>query len=433
MRPRRSGLRTPPGVIHRDLKPDNVYLVRNGDQEFVKLLDFGVAKVTGGKRLTRIGMVFGTPHYMSPEQAEGKRIDARADIYALGVLMYECFVGRVPFEADTYMGVLTKHMYMSPEPLEQVMPDATTLGAFGPIVMRCSPRTPRSASPRWPTSSRPSSLALDPPGRGVSVAPPGELPRHESIRPRAPRVDPAASARVDTAARTRRCSARSRRPRSRPSRLSMAARGDLALAAVLRRRHAIALGVRALRVSAPEGPPRRARGCRRRSAAALLQAETAPARAIDEPPAVATAAATAAPAPARAGAARYPGAQPSGDPRQADRGDGPPGGDHGAHGLDGKARKQPAISSIPGSADRAGRRATNPGFPAVLCTMDDVERRARGRGTSDRRQRRRSGGALDSCPFGLAILRQARKPLVAKQQLLLVDADPRSAESSRSA
>jgi serine/threonine-protein kinase len=130
------------GVIHRDLKPDNIFLTRNNDREFVKLLDFGVAKMAGAGRLTRAGMVFGTPHYMSPEQAAGQSVDHRADIYALGVILYECFTGRVPFEADTYMGVLTKHMFATPEPLERIAPDASRLGALGPIAMRCLAKSP---------------------------------------------------------------------------------------------------------------------------------------------------------------------------------------------------------------------------------------------------------------------------------------------------
>ncbi len=121
------------GVVHRDLKPDNVFLTRSGDREFVKLLDFGVAKMAGAGRLTRAGMVFGTPHYMSPEQAAGQAVDLRADIYALGVILYECLAGSVPFEADTYMGVLTKHMFATPEPVDRVAPDASKLGALGPI------------------------------------------------------------------------------------------------------------------------------------------------------------------------------------------------------------------------------------------------------------------------------------------------------------
>jgi eukaryotic-like serine/threonine-protein kinase len=171
------------GVIHRDLKPDNIYLVRNGDQEFVKLLDFGVAKITGGKRLTRIGTVFGTPHYMSPEQAEGKRIDARADIYALGVIMYECFAGHVPFEADTYMGVLTKHMYVVPEPVEQASPDASTLGAFGQIVMRCLSKTPEERFATMSDLAAAIDLALGSPSRAAAAMLPDEQrPRRDALR-----------------------------------------------------------------------------------------------------------------------------------------------------------------------------------------------------------------------------------------------------------
>jgi len=130
------------GVIHRDLKPDNVFLTRSAEKEFVKLLDFGVAKMAGAGRLTRAGMVFGTPHYMSPEQAAGQSVDHRADVYALGVILYEALAGRVPFEADTYMGVLTKHMFATPEPIERVVPDASSLGALGPIAMRCLAKSP---------------------------------------------------------------------------------------------------------------------------------------------------------------------------------------------------------------------------------------------------------------------------------------------------
>ncbi|HVY48703.1 MAG TPA: serine/threonine-protein kinase, partial [Minicystis sp.] len=130
------------GVVHRDLKPDNVFLVRHGDREAVKLLDFGVAKMAGAGRLTRAGTVYGTPHYMSPEQAAGHAVDHRADVYALGIILYECLSGRVPFEADSYMGVLTKHMFAAPEPIEQVMRDARGLGALGPIVMRCLAKEP---------------------------------------------------------------------------------------------------------------------------------------------------------------------------------------------------------------------------------------------------------------------------------------------------
>ena len=95
-----------------------------------------------GKRLTKMGMVFGTPHYMSPEQAGGKSVDHRSDIYSLGVILYECLAGRVPFEADTSMGVLTKQMFAKAEPIERLTPDPTALGALGAIVMRCLEKEP---------------------------------------------------------------------------------------------------------------------------------------------------------------------------------------------------------------------------------------------------------------------------------------------------
>ena len=170
------------GVIHRDLKPDNIFVVRKNDEEFVKLLDFGVAKIVGNRRLTRVGMVFGTPHYMSPEQAEGKHVDARTDIYALGVIMYECFSGRVPFEADTYMGVLTKHMFAVPEPLERVVPDATALGAFGPIVMRCLAKRPEDRYASMADLGAALDLALSNPPKAAEASMMDERPRKDALR-----------------------------------------------------------------------------------------------------------------------------------------------------------------------------------------------------------------------------------------------------------
>ncbi|MDB4968741.1 MAG: hypothetical protein JWN44_4430 [Myxococcales bacterium] len=117
------------GIIHRDMKPENVYLItREGRADFAKVLDFGIAKMSaldeGSSRLTRTGMIFGTPEYMSPEQARGDKPDHRVDIYAAGCILYEMLTGDVPFHAETFMGVLTKHMFENPEPPSQRNPAA---------------------------------------------------------------------------------------------------------------------------------------------------------------------------------------------------------------------------------------------------------------------------------------------------------------------
>ena len=129
-------------VVHRDLKPDNIQIRVLEDGDDVRIVDFGLAKIIGGTRFTRQGVVFGTPYYMSPEQASGQSIDARADVYALGVVLYEMLVGRVPFEADTYMGVLTQHIYMKPVPPSERLPGESGLGPVERIVLRCLQKRP---------------------------------------------------------------------------------------------------------------------------------------------------------------------------------------------------------------------------------------------------------------------------------------------------
>jgi serine/threonine-protein kinase len=136
------------GVVHRDLKPENVFLVgvptaAPDAADDVRIVDFGAAKVAGAARLTKVGVVFGTPHYMSPEQASGQAVDHRADIYALGVIMYVMFTSRLPFEADTYMGILTQHMFVQPTPPSQLLPDAGhDLGALETVTLRALEKRP---------------------------------------------------------------------------------------------------------------------------------------------------------------------------------------------------------------------------------------------------------------------------------------------------
>jgi serine/threonine protein kinase len=104
------------GIIHRDLKPENIFLItRRGNPDFVKVLDFGLAKLTQTEEKvthkTRAGSVMGTPYYMSPEQGEGKlQIDHRADIYSLGIILFEMLTGKVPFGGEGYGEIIVKHI-----------------------------------------------------------------------------------------------------------------------------------------------------------------------------------------------------------------------------------------------------------------------------------------------------------------------------------
>ncbi|MBL7685358.1 MAG: serine/threonine protein kinase, partial [Deltaproteobacteria bacterium] len=125
------------GVIHRDLKPDNIYLIKSGNEDFVKILDFGIAKVANGSKLTMAGSIFGTPHYMSPEQAMGIALDGRSDIYSFGVMLYETISGRMPFDGGAPEEILKKHLEVEPTPLRQIPASSHISPELEAVVMKC--------------------------------------------------------------------------------------------------------------------------------------------------------------------------------------------------------------------------------------------------------------------------------------------------------
>jgi hypothetical protein len=138
------------GIVHRDIKPENIFLTkRDGVDDFVKIVDFGIAKMSDietdgapGRKLTKTGMIFGTPEYMSPEQAAGKDSDHRVDVYALGIILYECLAGRVPFEGDTFMGVLTQHLFAELPPIDELNPRATVSPELELVIRKALAKDP---------------------------------------------------------------------------------------------------------------------------------------------------------------------------------------------------------------------------------------------------------------------------------------------------
>ncbi len=128
------------GIIHRDLKPDNLFLARGDEGELIaKVVDFGIAKLRESSTHTQTGMVLGTPAYMSYEQACGMRsdeLDARSDVYSLGIVVYEMLAGRVPFHSDTPLGYVRKHMLEDPPPFHAVAPSMAVPGEVEAVVMK---------------------------------------------------------------------------------------------------------------------------------------------------------------------------------------------------------------------------------------------------------------------------------------------------------
>jgi len=163
------------GVVHRDMKPENVFLQRTPDgEEIVKIVDFGIAQLRTNeeaaasskqRRLTRTGMIFGTPEYMSPEQAGGKHADLRADIYAVGIILYEMFTGAVPFTGETFLGVLAKHLNDPAPPMKAVCPELGISPELQAVIERALEKRPEA---RFQTMGElAQALGGTPEGRGV--------------------------------------------------------------------------------------------------------------------------------------------------------------------------------------------------------------------------------------------------------------------------
>ncbi|MCB9739649.1 MAG: serine/threonine protein kinase [Deltaproteobacteria bacterium] len=132
------------GLVHRDLKPGNIFLVNvHGEDDFVKLIDFGIAKsVEGGDDdLTRTGMAIGTPKYMSPEQGRAEPLDGRSDLYALGVILFEMLSARLPFEATSAMSMIVKHLQEAPPDLRTLAPQGVPPD-LAAVVMRALKKSP---------------------------------------------------------------------------------------------------------------------------------------------------------------------------------------------------------------------------------------------------------------------------------------------------
>jgi serine/threonine-protein kinase len=144
------------GIIHRDLKPDNLFFARmltsaspgEGHEEIVKVLDFGIAKmlhdddVPMGVVETQAGTVFGTPRYMSPEQAQGKPLDARTDLYSLGVIVYQMLTGRPPFTDNDAVVVMARHIKSAPKRPNEANPEAGVPKELEDVVMRALSKDP---------------------------------------------------------------------------------------------------------------------------------------------------------------------------------------------------------------------------------------------------------------------------------------------------
>ena len=139
------------GIVHRDLKPDNIMIAQQSGKDLVKVVDFGIAKAVGGdesgQKVTKTGLVVGTPEYMSPEQLSGDKLDGRSDLYSLALVYYRMITGTLPFQAETSQETMIKRLTDDPMPLRQALPT----GNFPPSLQAVMDRAlARYASERYP-------------------------------------------------------------------------------------------------------------------------------------------------------------------------------------------------------------------------------------------------------------------------------------------
>ncbi|AKU95858.1 Serine/threonine protein kinase PrkC, regulator of stationary phase [Labilithrix luteola] len=163
------------GIIHRDLKPENIFLSQQGGmRDYPKVLDFGLAKVTeremrpGSIILTQEGMVFGTPEFMSPEQAQGKTLTPASDIYSLAVILYEVLTGKLPFDAKNPMEYIQLHVMTKPRPINERVPGKT----FPPLLWTVLDRALAKKLEDRYTSAAEFAHALQAVLNGATVVPP---------------------------------------------------------------------------------------------------------------------------------------------------------------------------------------------------------------------------------------------------------------------
>src|SRR5262249_14822296 len=136
------------GIVHRDIKPDNIFLHQSLEGEIVKVVDFGIAKLMGAssdldiKDLTATGRIIGTLSYMSPERFQGKPYDGRSDVYSLGVMVYQMLCGKLPFSAEEggYAAVMMQHLMQTPPPLRKINPNISE--EIEAVVMRALEKDP---------------------------------------------------------------------------------------------------------------------------------------------------------------------------------------------------------------------------------------------------------------------------------------------------